>query len=248
MQFLRSALFLLGMVLATVVVAPVVMLSFFLPFEKRYAITQWWTRFNIWSLKTLCGVHYELIGEENVPTTATIVLSKHQSTWETFFLQQYLPPISWVLKRELLKIPLFGWSLALLDPIAIDRKSAKLAAKQVLEQGQQKLQQGHWVLLFPEGTRTAPGKRQRYRLGGARLAAHSGYPVLPVAHNAGEYWPRHSFIKYPGTIRVVFGPLIDSQGKTPEQINHEVEEWIESTMLRISTVAGENRPDMSPAG
>ena len=168
-----------------------------------------------------------------MPDHAVIIMSKHQSTWETIFFHQFFPPLTWVIKRELVYIPMFGWSLALLEPIAINRKSSKTAISQILEQGKRFLDSGRWVLIFPEGTRTAPGKRQRYRVGGARLAVHSGYPVLPVAHNAGEYWPRGQFVKQPGTVQVSFGPLIDSQGKTADELNNEVETCIEAMMEQI---------------
>ena len=237
MLFLRSLLFSIGMIITTAIIGPLVIIAFPLKFEIRYAITKVWTRFNIWWLKTTCGIDYEIQGLENVPNEAVIVLAKHQSTWETLFLHQLLPPLTWVVKRELVYMPIFGWALALLQPIAINRQSSKVAIKQILSQGKHYLDLGRWVLLFPEGTRTAPGQRQRYRLGGARLAAYSHYPVLPVAHNAGEFWPRRGFIKRPGTITVVFGPLIASRDRSPEDINAEAEAWIENTMLQITNVS-----------
>jgi len=165
-----------------------------------------------------------------------IVMAKHQSTWETLFFHQYLPPVAWVIKRELLWLPLFGWALALLRPIAINRQEGASAVKQVIRQGVEHLRQGQWVLIFPEGTRIAPGARKRYGLGGAVLAAHSGCPILPVALNAGEFWPRGGFLKRPGTIQVVFGPLIESAGRSPQEVSRQVEDWIESTMARIGGV------------
>lgn len=152
-------------------------------------------------------------------------------------LQEVFPPLVWVLKRELLWIPFFGWGLAVLNPIAINRKAGRHAMHQVVEQGTQRLNAGRWVVVFPEGTRVPPGTRGRYRAGGALLATESGYPVVPVAHNAGEYWAKGQFLKRPGTIRVVVGPLIQSRGRKPEEILAEAQDWIESTMARISTVA-----------
>lgn len=234
---LRSLLFSLGMILSTGILASLVVLSFPLPFAKRYRLSQVWTRFNLEWLRFTCRIDYQLSGVEKLPDRPVIVMAKHQSTWETLFLQQYLPPVAWVIKRELLWLPFFGWALALLRPIAIDRRAGAPAVKQVLRQGVEHLRQGQWVLIFPEGTRTAPGARKRYGLGGAVLAARSGCPILPVAHNAGEFWPRGSFLKHPGTVQVVFGPLLDSAGRSPQELNQQVEEWIEATMARISTVA-----------
>lgn len=229
----RSGLFSLGSAISTLLIAPIVIAPVPLAFERRYALAKLWSRFNIWWLRKTCKISYRISGEHYLPTHPVIVLAKHQSSWETLFLHQYLPPIAWVVKRELLWIPFFGWGLAALKPIAIDRNS-KTAIHQVLEQGKARLDDGQWVLLFPEGTRTAPGQRKRYHTGGAQLAARSNYPVLPIAHNAGLFWPRRSFIKYPGTVQVVIGPLIESAGRTANEINRQVETWIETTMDRIS--------------
>jgi 1-acyl-sn-glycerol-3-phosphate acyltransferase len=234
-QLLRSLLFSLGMLVSTGIVASLVVLCFFLPFSQRYRLTQYWSRFNIWWLRVTCRIDYQLSGAEHIPDRPVIVMAKHQSTWETLFLNHYLPPMSWVVKRELLWLPFFGWALALVRPIAIDRQSGASAVKQVIRQGIKYLQQGQWVLIFPEGTRVAPGVRKRYGMGGAVLAAHSGCPILPVAHNAGECWPRGVFLKRPGSIRVVFGPPITSEGRSPQELNRQVEEWIEGAMVRLGT-------------
>ncbi len=216
--------------------ALVVLMTLPLPFQQRYRVAQWWTRFNIAWLKLTCRIDYKIEGEENLPNHPVIVLAKHQSAWETLFLQQYLPPLAWVVKRELLWIPFFGWAFALLRPIAIDRKSTSSSLKQIMNEGIERLRQGQWVLLFPEGTRTAPGERRRYLSGGAKLAASSGFAVLPIAHNSGEYWPRRGFIKRPGTIRLVIGPIIESAGCSAQEINEQVETWIENTMVEIGKV------------
>ena len=225
------------MLLSTVVIAPLSLLTFPLPFVMRYRFIGLWTHFNLWWLERSCGLHYQVEGTENIPAGNAIVMAKHQSTWETLALQRIFGPQVWVLKRELLWVPLFGWGLALLEPIAIDRKAGRKAVRQVIHQGIQRLQAGRWVVIFPEGTRVAPGERKRYGVGGALLAAQSGYPVVPVAHNAGEFWRRHSFIKYPGVIRVVVGAPITSAGRPANEIIAEVEEWIESTMLKITNVS-----------
>jgi 1-acyl-sn-glycerol-3-phosphate acyltransferase len=232
----RSLLFSLGLLVSIGICAPLVVLGFFLPFVHRYRISQLWTGFNIWWLRVTCRIDYQLSGTEHIPDRPVIVMAKHQSTWETLFLQQYLPPMAWVVKRELLWLPFFGWALALLRPIAINRRAGASAVKQVIRQGVEHLRRGQWVLIFPEGTRTSPGVRKRYGLGGAVLATHSGYPVLPVALNAGEFWPRGGFLKRPGTVRVVFGPLMESVGRSPQELNQQVEGWIEGVMAQISAV------------
>lgn len=237
MQILRSALFSVSMMLSTLVFA--ILGSFTLPFPyaTRYAFIRNYARFNLRVLEHVCGVRYEVEGRENIPDGACIVFSKHQSTWETLAMQELFPPQVWVLKRELLWLPFFGWGLALLKPIAIDRNAGRKAIRQVVEQGIARLRAGIWVIIFPEGTRLPPGQRIRYRLGGAVLAAKSGFPVLPVAHNAGELWPRGGFVKRPGTVRVVIGAPIPSEGRTAEAISAEAEAFIEGAMDRITGTA-----------
>jgi 1-acyl-sn-glycerol-3-phosphate acyltransferase len=161
-------------------------------------------------------------------------MSKHQSAWETMALQKMFPPQVWVMKREIFWLPFFGWAIAAMEPIAIDRSSGRKAVRQIVDQGRQKLEAGRWVVIFPEGTRVPPGKKGRYGMGGAILATETGYPVVPVAHNAGEFWKRNDFIKRPGTIDVVIGAPIESHNKEPAQLNQEVENWIEETMQKIS--------------
>ena len=235
MLLLRSLIFSLGSLLSLLVMAPVSMLTWPLPFAFRFRVISQWARFNVWWLGLTCAVRYEVIGRENITAENGIVLCKHQSTWETLILQQIFPLQVWLLKRELLWVPLFGWALALLEPIAINRGAGRKAIQQLIEQGKHKLAQGRWVVIYPEGTRTAPGKRGRYALGGAILAEHSGYPVVPVAHNAGEFWPRRKFIKRPGTIKLVIGPAIETKGRKAQDINAEVEAWIEGQMEQITS-------------
>ena len=232
----RSLLFSVGMIAATGVVALALVLSAARSFPQRYHISRYWSQFNLWWLQVVCRIDYQVSGVEHIPQRPVIVMAKHQSTWETMFLHQYLPPVAWVIKRELLWLPFFGWGLALLRPIAINRQAGVSAVKQVIRQGMEHLRQGQWVLIFPEGTRAAPGVRKRYGMGGAALAAHSGYPILPVALNAGEFWPRRGFLKRPGTVRVVFGPLIESEGRSAQELNQQVEHWIETAMMEISAV------------
>jgi 1-acyl-sn-glycerol-3-phosphate acyltransferase len=195
------------------------------------AIGRYWGRICIGGLGVICGLRYRVQGAENVPGTACVVLSKHQSAWETIALRVLLPPRhTWVLKRELLSVPFFGWGIAPYRPIAIDRKAGRRAVRQLLEEGQKALDSGRQVVIFPEGTRVAPGERKRYGMGGALLAERSGYPVVPIAHNAGVFWRRRGLRKYPGTIDVVIGEPFSTEGMSAAQINARVEEWIESTV------------------
>ncbi len=238
MIWIRSALFQTGLVLSLVVFALLAPLTLPLSFKGRYAFLVRWGQFVLWWLRVTCGIRYRVEGAEHIPSGPVVVLSKHQSTWETIALQRVLPPQTWVLKRELLWLPFFGWAIALLRPIAIDRSAGRRALAQLLEQGAERLQQGIWVIVFPEGTRTAPGARVRYNIGGAMLADKTGTDILPVAHNAGEFWPRGGFLKRPGIITMVIGPTIPVAGRKAGEINAEAEAWIEGTMERISPVAG----------
>jgi len=232
-QYLRSALFNLLMLLTVLVFAPLALLTFPLPHPLRYRFISQWARLQTWLVGVLCGVRYRVEGREHLPKGPAIILAKHQSAWETIAFQKIFPIQTWVLKRELLLIPFFGWGLALMKPIAIDRGAGRKAVTQVIEQGQARLKEGIWIVVFPEGTRMAPGTTRRYGIGGAALAAESGYPVVPVAHNAGSFWPRRGFLKKPGTIHVVIGPVIHTHGKSAEEINKQAEEWIEGKMRHL---------------
>ncbi len=232
--FFRSSLYALGSWLSTLVVGPVALLTFPFPFSVRYGFISQWARFNLWWLRMTCGLAFEVDGREHIPQGNAIIMCKHQSAWETLAMQLVFPPQIWVLKRELLRVPFFGWGLAMLEPIAIDRAAGKAAMKQLIDQGKVRLERGRWVVIFPEGTRTAPGHKGRYAIGGAMLASKSGYPVVPVAHNAGEFWPRRGFLKRPGVIRMVIGPVIRTAGHSAGEINEEVETWIEGTVAAIS--------------
>jgi 1-acyl-sn-glycerol-3-phosphate acyltransferase len=228
--FLRSILFYIGIILAMLVYAPLALLLLPLPYRQRYRILTGWGRFTIWWLKQTCQLTYQVQGLENLPTKPAIILSKHQSAWETIVYQQIFPRQVWLVKRELLWLPLFGWTLASLKTIAIERKNLRQAMQKIIEQGKQRLAEGLWVVIFPEGTRVQPGEKKRYGIGGALLAEKSGAPVVPVAHNSGEFWLPQGFIKRPGTIQVVIGPVIDSAEKTYQEINALAEKWIEETM------------------
>lgn len=233
MLFLRSALFNLLMLLTVLVYAPLGLLTFPLPHPLRYRFISGWARLQVLLVRALCGIRYRVEGREHLPKGPAIILAKHQSAWETIAFQKIFPIQTWVLKRELLLIPFFGWGLALMKPIAIDRGAGRKAVTQIIEQGKQRLAEGIWIVVFPEGTRMAPGTTRRYGIGGAALAAESGYPVVPVAHNAGSFWPRRGFLKKPGTIHVVIGPVIHTRGKSAEDINRAAETWIESKMAEL---------------
>lgn len=242
MLFLRSLLFAFGLGLSTLVFAPLALLSFPLPYRARYRLITRWTHFNLWWLARTCRLRHVVEGLENVPAPPGIVFAKHESAWETLALQLVFSPQVWVLKRELLWIPFFGWGLAMLRPIAIDRGSPRRAIEQIMRRGSERLEDGCWVVVFPEGTRVAPGERRRYGAGGAALAQRSGYPVVPVAHNAGDFWPRRGFVKHPGIIRMVIGPPIETRGRSVAEINHQAQNWIESCMHRLRAQADPPSP------
>ena len=222
------------MYLATIVIIGLSPLMLPFPYSLRYRYLIQWGKFVLWWLKLTCNLDYRVEGRENVPDETVIIMSKHQSTYETIALQSIFPSQTWILKRELLWVPFFGWGLKMMQAVAIDRKAGKKALKQVIEQGTARLKAGLCVVIFPEGTRTLPGQRRKYAIGGAMLAQKSGFPIIPVAHNAGMFWAKGQFVKNPGTITFVIGPRIDSHGKRADEINQIAEEWIESTSLALS--------------
>jgi len=230
---LRSAAFALVQLVVTPVWAIVSLLTFPFSALTRYRIISAWSRFMVWTAARVCGIRYEVVGAENIPGEPCIIIAKHESAWETLALQAIFPPQVWVVKRELLWIPFFGWGLAMLSPIAIDRKAGPRALRQTAEQGAERLKRGFSIVIFPEGTRTAPGTRGVYQVGGAWLALQTGAPVVPVAHNAGTYWPRHAFVKRPGTITVSIGPVMRPNGKKAAAFMQNIEQWIENEVQRI---------------
>jgi 1-acyl-sn-glycerol-3-phosphate acyltransferase len=229
----RSVLFALIQLVTTPVFALVALATFPFPLLTRYRVITVWTRLNLAAARGICGIRYRVIGAANIPAEPCIILCKHQSAWETMALQEIFPPQVWVVKRELLWLPFFGWGLAMLAPIAIDRGSRTRALAQMLEQGKDRLQRGFNIVIFPEGTRVAPGARGTYHAGGAWLAVKSAATVVPVAHNAGEYWRRNAFIKRPGVITVSIGPPM-SPGDNAGELNARVQNWIENEMQRIA--------------
>jgi 1-acyl-sn-glycerol-3-phosphate acyltransferase len=233
MQWLRASVFNLGMVINTIFFSSLTILLAPLPAVLHSRIASGWAHVGIWWLALTCGLRYRVIGQQNIPAHACVLLSKHQSAWETIAFQVIFPPQIWVMKRSLMWIPFLGWAFAALRVIAINRSAGREALKQMLQQGKQRLAKGLWVVIFPEGTRIAPGQKGKYHIGGAWLAVHSQATVVPVAHNAGEFWRRNAYIKTPGVITVSIGQPINSTGMTPEQLNQAVEQWIEGEMPKL---------------
>lgn len=219
-----------GFLLSTLIFSLLSPLCWLLPRHKRMGFYHPWRAFNLWTLKIFCGLSYRVSGLEYLPKEPIIVLAKHQSTLETIVLPQFLPSITWVLKRELTWLPFFGWALLSISPIAINRSAGRRAMSQLVEQGKDRLASGISVVIFPEGTRVPPGEKGRYKIGGAFLAAESGYPVLPITHNTGYFWKKGQFVKNPGTAEFIIGPLIESKGKSAEELLKESESWIETNM------------------
>ena len=234
MTALRSALFLLGAIVITPVFGILVMVSGLASVRLAFAFAKGWCALMLAWVRCTCGIRHEVEGWEHLPKEPAVIVAKHQSAWETIFIARHFPPQCWIVKKELLWLPFVGWGLAALRCIAIDRSSGHTAREQIVSQGARRLKEGMWVAIFPEGTRIAPGKRGRYGIGGALLATRTATPILPLAHNAGEVWPRYAFRKHAGVVRVVIGPPIRTEGRDPVSVNAEAEEWIESQMRRIS--------------
>ena len=229
----RAWLFYVGLFALTIPFSLLAILLIPLPAVMRSRWVSGWAHAVIWWLKVTCNLRYEVTGREHIPATPSIILAKHQSAWETIALQSIFPPQVWVLKRELLMIPFFGWGLWAVGSIPIDRSSGREALKKLVSHGKDRLKRGLWVVIFPEGTRMAPGVRGKYHVGGAWLASHTETAVVPVAHNAGRFWRKNSILKYPGVIQVVIGQPINTTGLKPDAVNKQVEEWIEAEMLQL---------------
>ncbi|HSN17842.1 MAG TPA: lysophospholipid acyltransferase family protein [Gammaproteobacteria bacterium] len=235
MLFLRSLLF--NIIYVTTVAPFAVAVALVGPFHREWGVklAECWVHIIFWSLKHVCHIDWRIEGTENIPAQPAIAYWKHQSAWETLGQLLVFPKQSWVLKRELMWIPLIGQALMTIKPIAIDRKSGHTAVNQVLAQGRKRiLEDGMWVMIFPEGTRMPPGTTRRYGISGALLAEKTGRPIVPVAHNAGDFWRRNAFLKYPGTVLVRVGKPMYPRGIKPEDLNREVQSWIEAQMKEIS--------------
>lgn len=230
--WVRSITFQVLLVLWVLMLSPPIVLSLVVPdslarWRFNYAIARVWAAGALWLLRVICGIDYVVHGRAWLPSTASIVLMKHQSAWETIALFRMFPPLCWVLKKELMRVPVLGWCLKALRPIPIDRSRTRQSLQAVTDIGRQRLDDGTWVVIFPEGTRVAPGHSRRYRVGGASLAVASGRAVVPVAHNAGSYWCSGSMLKLPGTITVSIGKPIEPDGLTAEEVLAQTREWIE---------------------
>jgi 1-acyl-sn-glycerol-3-phosphate acyltransferase len=230
MQFAASVLFTVFMVAWMLVFALTYsIVCLFLPWRGRFWMAGVMTHVVFFALRWLCGLTYTVEGREHLPAGNHVIFMKHSSTWETYAIMILFPPLVWVMKREILWIPFVGWGCLLARCIAIDRKAGATAVNQVLIQGKERLNRlGAWILVFPEGTRMAAGETRRYGSSGTLLAAQENRKIVPVAHNAGYFWPRRGLRKKRGTIRVVIGPPIDAAGRDPREVNHEVQQWIES--------------------
>lgn len=234
MSTLRSIVFLVGGIVITSVYGILVPLGGLFGWRAGCAVAQSYATVMLKWIEGSLAISCEVEGWENVPDHPVVAMAKHQSAWETLFMESRFPPQCWIIKRELLWLPFVGWGLYAIRCIAIDRSSGHSARDQIVEQGRRRLSQGMWVSIFPEGTRIAPGKVGRYGIGGALLAVRTGTPILPMAHDAGEYWPRYAFRKRPGRVKVVIGPPIPTAGRDVLSVNAEVQEWIEGQMRRIS--------------
>jgi 1-acyl-sn-glycerol-3-phosphate acyltransferase len=230
----RSLLFTTYMMASACLFGAVMGFGFWLPYRAQFAIARSWARILLWVLERLCGLKYVVEGRDRIPPGNHIVMSNHTSAWETVAQFLIFPPQVWVLKRELLWIPFIGWGLKLLRPIAINRGEGHRAVNQVIEQGKQRLADGLWIIIFPEGTRVIAGETRKFGVSGALLAIASGRCLVPLSHNAGTFWPRRGFLKKPGTIRVVIGEPIDPTGKNPRDLNEEVRQSIEAGLAQIA--------------
>jgi 1-acyl-sn-glycerol-3-phosphate acyltransferase len=233
---MRSLIFLTILAAVTIPWACLCIICAPLPYRTRYYVTSRWNFFAIWLAKVVCGIRYQVKGFENLPDAPVILLSKHQSAWETIFFIYLMPrPLVYVFKRELIMVPFFGWALGLLRMIPIDRNRGKDAFAAVVRHGRKRLADGLWIIMFPEGTRTQPGSKGKYKAGGTRLAIETGAPVVPIALNSGECWGKNSFVKKPGLVTVSIGkPIVPVEGEDPASLLQKVENWIESEMRVIS--------------
>jgi 1-acyl-sn-glycerol-3-phosphate acyltransferase len=237
MQLFKSLFFTAFMMVSALVFGGFMALCFWAPYRTQFAIARSWARMQFWLLGKVCGLTFTVEGRERIPAGNHIVMSNHTSAWETIAQFLIFPPQVWVLKRELLWIPLIGWGLKLLRPISINRGAGHRAVNQVIEQGKARLAAGLWIIIFPEGTRVVAGEKRKYGVSGALLATETGKFVVPLSHNAADFWVRRGIIKKPGTIRVVIGEPIESIGKDPRLLNDEVRRSIEAGLAHIAQLA-----------
>ena len=227
MAKLRAIMFLIGQIIFTLVYFPVVLLAMLLPLKIRLPIIAVWAHMNVHWARITAGIKHQVTGLENIPNEPCIIACNHQSMWETIAPQTFLPRHIWVLKKELLRIPIFGWGLAATKPIAIDRNDKRGAMAQIIEQGKQRLAEGRYVLIYPEGTRMPLGKIGKFKVGAAKLAEAANVPIVPMVHNGAKYWPRDNMQKHPGTVECRIGKPISTEGKKYSQVIAELKTWIE---------------------
>ena len=241
MQHVRSLLFTVLLFVSPLLPCLLVVLSGALPYRFRMAIAVTWANLVLWMLKVICGLDYAVEGRENLPEKPGVLMIKHTSAWEVIAQFCIFDNQSWVIKRELMWAPFIGWALLFMRPIPVNRGAGHAAVEQVIKKGSQRMREGMGVMVFPEGTRMEPGQTRRYGMSGALLALEVDRPILPIAHNAGDFWLRRGLLKKPGTIRLVIGPPIEVTGKEPRALNLEIQTWIEGKMREISA-AYESRP------
>jgi 1-acyl-sn-glycerol-3-phosphate acyltransferase len=237
MQLFKSLFFTAFMMVSALIFGGFMALCFWAPYRSQFAIARTWARIQFWLLQKVCGLTFTVEGRERIPAGNHIVMSNHTSAWETIAQFLIFPPQVWVLKRELLWIPFIGWGLKLLRPISINRGAGHRAVNQVIEQGKERLAAGLWIIIFPEGTRVVAGEKRKYGVSGALLATETGKFVVPLSHNAADFWVRRGIIKKPGTIRVVIGEPIDAAGKDPRLLNDEVRRSIEAGLAHIAQIS-----------
>ncbi len=230
LPWIRSSIYYLFMSISLIAMFLGLIIVFPFDYKYRAGLIRSWAKLQMWLLKVFCGLSYEVQGAENLPSGPYIALPKHQSAWETIASNFLFTRPAWVFNSELFKIPVFGWGLYLTNPVGIDRGTPRAALNQLVVKGGELLKQGRTMVIFPEGTRVPPGERVKFEPGGSLLAVKTETPVVPVAHNAGEFWPKESFRKYPGHIKVIIGPLIESKGLKARELNEKVETWINTTM------------------
>lgn len=236
-RWFRSLLFLTFGFTTACLFATLALLTFWAPQAWLWGIVVAYCRLTIWAGEFFCGMKVVVEGEENIPDEPSVIMIKHSTALETYGHVPFFPRTSWVVKRELIWAPIFGWAMGLVfRPIAIKRSAGTSAVKQVIRQGKERLAKGLWVTIFPEGTRVQPGESRKYGVSGAALAKEANVLIVPVAHNAGDLWRRLEFTKRPGTVRFCIGPPISAQGRPPRETNLVVQNWVETKMLEISSV------------
>ncbi len=233
MTVIRSAIFTCMVFFSTAVFGTLVIVARIFGYRAAFRVVVVWAKLVVWMGSRLCGLSYSVVGIENLPAESTVVLMKHSSAYETVVQILLFPPQIWVLKRELLLVPFFGWGLAASQPIAVNRKAGRNAVNQVIRVGKKRLAEGRWVIIFPEGTRMPAGQTRRYGVSGVLLAQAAGKLIVPCAHNAGDFWPRRGWLKRTGTVRFAIGPPVDPAGRQPRQVNDEIQAWIEAKVAEL---------------